>query len=147
MKKYVFILAAILLAIPASAQLNIKAKGSSKPIGSVRTGIINVFQTDSLFYISLKTDNSFDEPGVFDLGKGKEAAFATIDDMIQLISEGETGEIYQVDGGHGRTVNLSVTKQLGVRILTFSFPGCAGQQSMSKGELEKVRGIVEKKGK
>lgn len=147
MKKYLFLLVSLLIAIPASAQLNVKAKSSIKPIGSVRTGIINVFQADSLFYISLKTDNNYDDPGIFDLGKGKDAAFATLDDMVKILNDGEPGEAYQVDGGHGRTCTLVVAKQLGVRILKFSFPECAGSQSMSKGELEKVKDIIDKKGK
>lgn len=147
MKRYLFFVIAVLLSIPASAQLNVKAKSNVKPIGTIRTGVINVFQQDSLFFISLKTNNAFDDPGIFNLGKGKESAFATLDDLVGILENGEPGEAYQVESRPGRTCTLVVGKQLGVRIVTFSFDECAGTQSMSKGEFEKVRGIVDRKGK
>lgn len=142
MKRILITLAAILMAIPAFAQLNVTRKTDNKQIGTVRTGIIRVFQSSSGFAMALTTDNQFDEAQVFFLGADKDSAKATLDDMVALIDEGSE-ETTEVDTGTGKCL-LKVTKQLGVKILSFSFYGAAGTQSMSKGELNKVKAIVEK---
>ena len=142
MKRILITLAAIIMALPALAQLNVTAKTDSKQIGTVRTGIIRVFRSSSGYSMALTTDNRYDDAQVFFLGEDKESALATLDDMVGII-DGDGDEALEVETGTGKCL-LKVTKQLGVKILTFSFYGAAGTQSMSKGELNKVKGIVEK---
>ena len=144
MKKIALLVLTVILALPLSAQLRVKAKTDLKQIGTIRMGVITVFQSSQAgFSMSLKTTNQYDDPGIFHLGKDKESAIATLDDMLGMLEEGPTGEALSVDTGFG-TCLLKVDKQLGVTILNFSFDGCAGIQSMSKGELNKVKTMIEK---
>lgn len=144
MKRILILLAVILAAVPATAQLRVKAKAESKQIGTIRTGIIRISQDEGGIYMAMTTDNQFDDPGIFNLGPDREGAAATIDDLLGILEEGDTDAMLSVESSPGHTCFVSVTKQLGVKVVRFAFDNCAGTQSMSKGELEKARKIVEK---
>lgn len=144
MKKFVLLVAVFLAAIPAFAQLNVKASAKSKNIASIRMGVIRVSSSDAGFFLSMTTDNQFDRPGVFFLGADKESATATVDGMLAILAENDTDAMTTVECSPGVECNLYVKTQLGVPVLWFKFDGCAGRQGLSKGELERVKAAVNK---
>lgn len=144
MKKMILAALAALVCVSAAAQLNVKKKQAAiETIATLRTGAVRLIARDSLICVSLPSDNQFDGPQVFYLGKGVDSAIETLDDLVQLVQEGEVGSSVEVDQA-GKTVTVRVGKQVGVRVLYFNFPMQAGSVSTSKGELEKMKSALVK---
>lgn len=139
-----FLLAVILAAVPASAQLRVKAKSEAKTLGTIRMGMIRVHQLDGLIYLSMDTNNQFDLPGIFDLGEGKEAALATVDDLVAFLAETDPEERVVVESSRDADCVLQVDIQIGIRVLRFSFTDRAGYQEMMEKDLKRIRSIIEK---
>ena len=144
MKKFVLLVAVCLAAIPAFAQLNVKASVKSKTIATFRMGVISVDFGSSGYKLVLVTDNQFDKPGIFYLGQDQESATKTVDDMIAILEEADTDAAVSAECGPGQECMLTVRKQLGVPVLWYKFQGCAGRQGLSMDELKKVRAAINK---
>lgn len=145
MKKTVLALAAILACISASAQLNVKSsREATKTIATLRTGFVKLCAAEDCFYFTLPSSNKFESPQLFYLGKDPDAAIQTLDDLVKMIAPDKVGTSVEVENGPSGTCTILVEKQVGVTVLYFSFPGCAGLFSTSKGELEKMKAALVK---
>lgn len=83
MKKALTLLALLLISMGAMAQLNVTSSGKN-----TRERISDELwfnNADSVYYVALSTTNQFDDHMVFQLGKGKESAIATLDDFLNMM--------------------------------------------------------------
>ena len=144
MKKILLVVAVCLAAIPAFAQLNVKASTKSKQIAAFRMGVITVHLGSHGYYMALTTNNQFDKSAIFRLGEDKEAATKTLDDLMSILESGDTDTAVFVESSPGKECMLTIQKQLGVPSLWFKVDGCAGSQGLTMGELKKVRDAVNK---
>lgn len=144
MKKLIIAAIAALVCVSAAAQLNVKkSRSATETIVTLRAGHVRLCAADSLIYFVLPSSNQFDDPQLFYLGKTADSAVETLDDLAALLADGDVGSSVDVDQ-RGRTVTIRVEKQLGVRVLYFDFPKCAGLVSTSKGELDKMKAALVK---
>ena len=147
MKKILLTLAVVLMALPLSAQLKTTGKNSFKTLGTVRMGVVLVTQGDAGIAMGVNTNNRFDNPGFFFLGGDKESALQTVKDLIDVLENGEEGDMITVECAPGHKCDLIPKKQLGIKTLFFYFDDCAGYQNMTRQELEKISSIREEKAK
>ncbi|MBR1576860.1 MAG: hypothetical protein IJ654_10510 [Bacteroidales bacterium] len=144
MKKIALAAIAAFVCVSAAAQLNVKnARKATETITAIRTGFVRLCAAEKFIYFTLPSSNQFDGSQMFVLGKDKESALATLDDLIELVQQGEIGSSIEASNGP-ETCMIRVDKQLGVRVLYFDFPGCAGYCNTSKGEMEKLRAALKK---
>ena len=142
MRRIILAALAALICVSAAAQLNVKkSRSATETIVILRAGSVKVCATENFIYFVLPSSNQFDDPFLFMLGKTAESAIETLDDLVQLVTEGEVGSSVDVEQG-SKTVTILVDRQLGVRVLYFSAPGVAGSVSTSKGELERMKSAL-----
>ena len=144
MKKAIIAAIAALVCVSAAAQLNVrKTRSATETIATLRTGTVRLCARDSIIFFSLPSTNQFDDPALFYLGEGAASAIDTLDDLVGLLADGDVGSSVDVEQPRG-VVTIRVDKQIGVRVLFFTFPGQAGLVSTSKGELGKMKAALVK---
>ncbi|MBP5734399.1 MAG: hypothetical protein J6W53_01055 [Candidatus Methanomethylophilaceae archaeon] len=117
---FVVFASAILFAVTASAQLNIKSETSPRvQIGyAVAVNLSDANSTgtylylrDGVYFLSSFTSNRFDERMLFKLGETKDAALQTLKDLATLC-DGEVGTEYELDRWDGTTCQCIVADRL-----------------------------------
>lgn len=110
MKKTLALLVALLISVGAMAQLNVTS-ARENTIEKITQELF--FDTsDSTYYIALTTSNQFDDYMMFKLGKGKESALQTIDDLLAFMEQGEKGDVITVENGFGKEYRIYVYDHL-----------------------------------
>ena len=121
MKKTLTLLALLLISMGAMAQLNVTSQRENT--------IVNIGQelrydtADSTYYLVLATSNQFDDAMVFKLGKGKESAYQTLNDLKQFLATSQKGDAIDVDNGFGEIYTI---KKYNDKNLMFTAKGYAG---------------------
>lgn len=137
MKKFIFILTFIFVAISANAQLNVKSviKEEPKQIMSLQMAYSWLYETEVGYVIWLKTDNRFDGFTSVLLGGDAESALQTAKDLKEIIvNEIAIVEVSQIDGN----LTLSYHNNLGVRQLYINQSKNAGTSWLTLKQIEKI---------
>lgn len=146
MKRTLLLLAALLVMLPATAQLKTTgAFQAPKDLGTFRTGILSVTQSENGIILWITTNNRYDPRGCFILGNTKESAIQTADDLLAFMDGNEPGTMLTAESEPGKECLLTLRSTLGVKVLYFDFAGFSGTQSLTHKELEKIRDTIEKK--
>ena len=86
MKRFTILLAVLLVAVPASAQVRITKE--EHPVTKVAdlTLVAFLMQRDSTYFITFLTDNRFDDPILISLGEGVGESLASLDALDELLA-------------------------------------------------------------
>lgn len=144
MKRIIIIILAALIAFPAAAQLNVKAKAKIEKLGSLRMGVIDVMQSNKI-YIGFSTTNRFDDPCIFYLGDTKESALTTMEEILDFYDNADIDEYMNVQANPEDECIMSISSEFGVPVLHMQFDGRAGYQNFSAKELERIYKIIDDK--
>lgn len=146
MKRIATIIALLLLAVGASAQIsNVENKMTSWKIASARAGMITLKCSETpgdkfpTFYLVINSSNQFDDPLILYLGYGEESATRTLEDLAQLAkSIGKGQRLSFTTTTPGRLHEYNVTRG-GKNVLIFQEEMMAGIASVTAYELRMLR--------
>ena len=139
MKKIIFLLSFVVFGIisQANAQLNVTSKIEKEPeaVCTLRMQYSWLkWSPDLGYFIAAKTDNQFDDPLLFVLGKTGESAIATLKDIIALIENQVALTTVQQSG---KEYTLILEKMIGKYYISIKEEGNAGDTNFTPKELEK----------
>lgn len=137
MKKALTLLALLLISMGAMAQLNVTS-ARENTIERL-TQELSFDTSDSTYYIALTTSNQFDDPMLFKLGKGKESALQTIDDLLAFMEQGEKGDVITVENGFGKEYRIYVYDHLN---LDMASDYHVGTRIMQKPRMKRWRRLI-----
>lgn len=141
MKKTLTLLVALLISVGAMAQLNVTSahENTIENLGQN----LKYDSADSIYYIVLTTSNRFDDPMLFNLGKGKESAMATLKDLKGFIETSAKGDVINVDSGFGKQYRLDKYDKFNIMV---TGKGYAGHSFIYKNKLERWSWLIETHG-
>lgn len=136
MKRILFVIMMSVLAFTSHAQINILGEsGKIETLSSVRAGVVNLRKHDAHIYLSMKTNNRFDDLLNVYLGTTKEEALKSLDDLVTIIDDRVKGENVYINN-KGKACRI--TKE-GNNYIVFSMSGYAGEVGVMKSELLKFK--------
>ena len=130
----------------SNAQLNVTSQieKPSEEVGTIRMMSIYLKYSDGLgYFLTIDTDNRFDGAMIFCLGNNAESAIATVNDMISLIDK----HIASTEVKQGSSIFTLSNYKFAKNYLYFQQKGYAGDNAMSKKELEKIIKKIKEKEK
>ena len=88
MKKIIIAIISAMILMPtmADAQIQVKKQPKIETIKSLRMGYVDLCKSEEIYFLSLRSDNQFDDPYFILLGEGKEAAIESINSLIEVAS-------------------------------------------------------------
>ena len=93
MKRIILFATLMLISITSFAQLNVQSKSDAlQTICSLRTGLVKAYYHEGIYSVDIPSTNQFDEGGLFFLGRDKEGALKTLDDLIHFLESAGNGE-------------------------------------------------------
>jgi putative component of toxin-antitoxin plasmid stabilization module len=137
MKKTLTLLALLLISMGAMAQLNVTSQRENTIEKITQELFYNT--SDSTYYIALTTSNQFDDYMMFKLGKGKESALQTIDDLLAFMEQGEKGDVISVENGFGKEYRIYVYDHLNLNMASDHH---AGTRIMQKPRIKRWRRLI-----
>lgn len=136
MRKLLLSLVFVLCVVSSYAQLKVSSS-SSLPI-SVGAGVwFNPNPNKMEYYLIFATSNMYDDPFGIVLGKTKEQALKTLDDLINLCNQ-PIGTSTNFDSGFGYTITLDIFDVMGKKP-TMSAKGYEGIVFIKAKQLEKCK--------
>jgi putative component of toxin-antitoxin plasmid stabilization module len=137
MKKALTLLALLLISVGAMAQLNVTSQRENTIEKITQELFYNT--SDSAYYIALTTSNQFDDYMMFKLGKGKESALQTIDDLLAFMEQGEKGDVISVENGFGKEYRIYVYDHLNLNMASDYH---AGTRIIQKPRINRWRRLI-----
>lgn len=81
------------LSLGASAQIsNVTTYGGSRTIARFRAGLCSLNEHEDVYYLALISTNRYDDASIVYLGKGKDSAVQTLQDLLDLHKSMEKGD-------------------------------------------------------
>lgn len=113
MKRFTLLIALLLMAASASAQVRITK--NEHPVTQVAelTMVSSLMQRDSTYFIMFVTDNRYDDPVLVSLGDGVKEALASLDaldEMMDGVAKDETFFLEDMDGVEFLVSRIKLTK-------------------------------------
>lgn len=140
MKKFIFILTFIFVAISANAQLNVKSVTKEKPkqIMSLQMSYSSLYKFEDGYLICMNTSNKFDRhQTIILLGDSLQSALQTAKDLKEIIDM-EIAMVEVVQGDGYGDLSLSYQNHLGVKQLCVREKGNAGMSWLTLKQIEKI---------
>ena len=89
MKRFLIIIAMMLLSLGASAQIsNVTTHDAIHTIARFRAGLCSLNEDEDVYYLALISTNRYDDASLFYLGKGKDSAVQTLLDLHKSMEKG-----------------------------------------------------------
>lgn len=93
MKRFLIIIAMMLLSLGVSAQIsNVTTYDGIHTIARFRAGLNSLNEDEDVYYLALISTNRYDDVSIFYLGKGKDSAVQTLKDLLDLHKSMEKGD-------------------------------------------------------
>lgn len=147
MRKILSILIALVtFAGIADAQISIKKSDVGKPkqMTTLSMSWSWIYQADDTYYIVMKSDNQFDDHYWLKIGDTKEECLESLSALQEMMDNmGET-ERYNVDNGMGESFSVTISRELGIKKLTFNGEFYAGAGFLLASNLTKATKWIEK---
>lgn len=147
MKKILIALFSLFITSGAYSQIQVgKERTKIETIGNIRKQTY-IYKQNGMFYLDLGTSNQFDQPIIFNLGTGKEAALKSCEDLIGLCEELSKDEYVKIIDAEGQ--NFSIRKQNdnknGLAIIDFFAEDQihAGTIGLFKMDINKIKKKIE----
>lgn len=136
MKKLVIILIALLsFGAIADAQVSVTKKTKIERLISLRGGYVSLSRHNDLIYLSVWSDNRFDEAYIINLGRDKATAMQSLEALIEIANTIKKDESIDFnDGLHEYYVYRGLLKGE----IWIKANDRAGYGITSKGELKKI---------
>ena len=92
MKRFLIIIAMMLLSLGASAQIsNVTTHDGIHTIARFRAGLCTLNEQEDVYYLALISTNRYDDASIVYIGKGKDSAVQTLKDLLELHKSMEKG--------------------------------------------------------
>ena len=88
MKKIIIAIISVLILMPtmADAQIQVNKCPKVETIKSIRLGYVTLDKTEEVYFLSMISDNQFDNSYIIVLGEGKDAATQSLNSLIEISS-------------------------------------------------------------
>lgn len=130
----------------ADAQISIKKSDVGKPkqMTTLSMSWSWIYQADDSYFLVMKSDNQFDDHYWLKIGDTREECLESISALQEMMDNmGET-ERYNVDNGMGESFSVTLSRELGIKKLTFNGESYAGAGFLIASNLSKATKWIEK---
>lgn len=130
----------------ADAQITIKKSDVGKPkqMTTLSMSWSWIYQADDSYFLVMKSDNQFDDHYWLKIGDTKEECLESLSALQEMMDNmGET-ERYNVDNGMGESFSVTISRELGIKKLTFNGESYAGAGFLLASNLYKATKWIEK---
>lgn len=130
----------------ANAQISIKKSDVGKPkqMTTLSMSWSWIYQADDSYFLVMKSDNQFDDHYWLKIGDTKEECLESLSALQEMMDNmGET-ERYNVDNGMGESFSVTLSRELGIKKLTFNGESYAGAGFLLASNLSKATKWIEK---
>ena len=130
----------------ADAQISIKKSDVGKPkqMTTLSMSWSWIYQADDSYFLVMKSDNQFDDHYWLKIGDTKEECLESISAIQEMMDNmGETDR-YNVDNGMGESFSVTLSRELGIKKLTFNGESYAGAGFLLASNLTKATKWIEK---
>lgn len=129
------VIAALLLAPMADAQINLKKREQSETIMKMRMGYVSLEKIGETYFLAIRSDNQFDNHYIIHLGDTKRKAIESLTSLVDLADTIKKNESFEFDNGNE---TIDVFRGVMKGELWFKAEGYAGYGRTSKPELNKM---------
>ena len=140
------LIALVIFAGIADAQISIKKSDVGKPkqMTTLSMSWSWIYQADDSYFLVMKSDNQFDDHYWLKIGDTREECLESISALQEMMDNmGET-ERYNVDTGMGESFSVTLSRELGIKKLTFNGESYAGAGFLLASNLSKAIKWIEK---
>ena len=140
------LIALVTIAGIADAQISIKKSDVGKPkqMTTLSMSWSWIYQADDSYFLVMKSDNQFDDHYWLKIGDTREECLESLSALQEMMDNmGET-ERYNVDNGMGESFSVTLSRELGIKKLTFNGESYAGAGSLLASNLSKATKWIEK---
>ena len=140
------LIALVTLAGIADAQISIKKSDVGKPkqMTTLSMSWSWIYQADDSYFLVMKSDNQFDDHYWLKIGNTREECLESLSALQEMMDNmGET-ERYNVDNGMGESFSVTLSRELGIKKLTFNGESYAGAGFLLASNLSKATKWIEK---
>ena len=140
------LIALVIFAGIADAQISIKKSDVGKPkqMTTLSMSWSWIYQADDSYFLVMKSDNQFDHNYWLKIGDTKEECLESLSALQEMMDNmGET-ERYNVDNGMGESFSVTLSRELGIKKLTFNGESYAGAGFLLASNLSKAIKWIEK---
>lgn len=140
------LIALVIFAGIADAQISIKKSDVGKPkqMTTLSMSWSWIYQADDSYFLVMKSDNQFDDNYWLKIGDTKEGCLESLSALQEMMDNmGET-ERYNVDNGMGESFSVTLSRELGIKKLTFNGESYAGAGFLLASNLSKAIKWIEK---
>lgn len=130
----------------ADAQISIKKSDVGKPkqMTTLSMSWSWIYQADDSYFLVMKSDNQFDDHYWLKIGDTREECLESLSALQEMMDNmGET-ERYNVDNGMGESFSVTLSRELGIKKLTFNGESYAGAGFLIASNLSKATKWIEK---
>lgn len=130
----------------ADAQISIKKSDVGKPkqMTTLSMSWSWIYQADDSYFLVMKSDNQFDDHYWLKIGDTREECLESLSALQEMMDNmGET-ERYNVDNGMGESFSVTLSRELGIKKLTFNGESYAGAGFLLASNLSKATKWIEK---
>lgn len=140
MKRFTLLIALLLMAASASAQVRITK--NEHPVTQVAelTMVSSLMQRDSTYFLMFVTDNRYDDPVLISLGEGVDEALASLDaldEMMDGVAKDETFFLEDMEGVEFLVSRIKLTKYAALSSSTR-----AGKATLHRIAIERARNAL-----
>ena len=140
------LIALVIFAGIADAQISIKKSDVGKPkqMTTLSMSWSWIYQADESYFLVMKSDNQFDDHYWLKIGDTREECLESLSAIQEMMDNmGET-ERYNVDNGMGESFSVTLSRELGIKKLTFNGESYAGAGFLLASNLSKATKWIEK---
>jgi hypothetical protein len=140
------LIALVTLAGIADAQISIKKSDVGKPkqMTTLSMSWSWIYQADDSYFLVMKSDNQFDDHYWLKIGDTREECLESLSALQEMMDNmGET-ERYNVDNGMGESFSVTLSRELGIKKLTFNGESYAGAGFLLASNLSKATKWIKK---
>lgn len=122
------IIALVTIAGAAAAQIGVKKSDVGKPkqVATLSMSWSWIYQADDSYFIVMKSDNQFDDWYWLKIGDTKEKCLASLSALQEMMDNMGDTDRYDVDNGMGESFSVTLSREFGVKKLTFRGKHYAG---------------------
>lgn len=130
----------------ATAQISIKKSdvGKAKQMATLTMSWSWIYQADDCYFLVMQSDNQFDDSYWLKIGKSKDECLESLNALREMIDNIGDSDRYDVDNGEGETFSVTLTKDLGIKKLTFRGKYYAGAGYLLASNITKAIKWIEK---
>ena len=147
MRKILSILIALVtLAGIADAQIKVKKSDVGKPkqMTTLSMSWSWIYRANDSYFLVMKSDNQFDDWYWLKIGDTRKECLESISALQEMMENMGESDRYNVDNGMGESFSVTLSRELGIKKLTFNGEHYAGAGFLLANNLTKATKWIEK---